>query len=248
MAVHDWRRVPAGIFHHFHHEWISQIALALNGGILPEGYYSLAEQHAAGFGPDVLTLQMSPPPEDSASGGPVSTKLAKPRLQPTGESELDFYRRKQKVIAVRHVSDDRIVAVIEIVSPGNKSSRSALRSFIDKAAQLLEQRIHLLIVDVFPPGKRDPQGIHGAPWEELTGESYTLPPSQPLALASYEADLSTRAYVSSFAMGAALLDMPLFLEPGGCIEVPLDATYGRAFDAVPKRWRDLLGERGASAP
>ena len=57
MPVHDWKPVPAGIFHHFHHEWISQIAFALNSGILPEGYYSLAEQHAAGFGPDVLTLK-----------------------------------------------------------------------------------------------------------------------------------------------------------------------------------------------
>ena len=50
-------RVPDGIFHDFHHAWIEEIKRALNAGVLPEGYYALAEQHAAGFGPDVLTLQ-----------------------------------------------------------------------------------------------------------------------------------------------------------------------------------------------
>ena len=57
MPIHDWTRVEAGIFHHFHHDWITEIARALNHGILPADYYALAEQFAAGFGPDVLTLQ-----------------------------------------------------------------------------------------------------------------------------------------------------------------------------------------------
>ncbi|MBM4074380.1 MAG: hypothetical protein FJ267_01895, partial [Planctomycetes bacterium] len=55
MPMHDWTRVAAGIYHDFHHEWISAIKHALNSS-LPESYYALAEQQAAGFGPDVLTL------------------------------------------------------------------------------------------------------------------------------------------------------------------------------------------------
>ena len=31
MPVHDWTRVAAGIFHHFHHDWITEIARALFG-------------------------------------------------------------------------------------------------------------------------------------------------------------------------------------------------------------------------
>src|SRR5713101_4969806 len=57
MPIHDWTRVEAGIFHAFHHEWISEIGRALNRGLLPAEYYALPEQIAAGFGPDVLTLQ-----------------------------------------------------------------------------------------------------------------------------------------------------------------------------------------------
>jgi hypothetical protein len=35
MPVHDWARVDAGIFHHFHVAWIDEIARALNRGLLP---------------------------------------------------------------------------------------------------------------------------------------------------------------------------------------------------------------------
>jgi hypothetical protein len=63
MPMHDWTCVAAGILHAFHHGWISEISKALNTGLLPEDYYALPEQQAAGFGPDVLTLQSknSPP-------------------------------------------------------------------------------------------------------------------------------------------------------------------------------------------
>lgn len=44
-----------------------------------------------------------------------------------------------------------------------------------------------------------------------------------------------RAYVVPFAVGDTLTDMPLFLEPGGHIVVPLETTYQTAFAAVPRR-------------
>lgn len=49
-----------------------------------------------------------------------------------------------------------------------------------------------------------------------------------------------RAYVENFAVGDALMEMPLFLEPNGCVSVPLEATYRAAFDVMPSRWRDVL--------
>ena len=64
MPVHDWTKVEAGIFHSFHVGWIPEIQKALNGGLLPEGYYALIEQHAGKSIPDVLTLHGSPPPSE----------------------------------------------------------------------------------------------------------------------------------------------------------------------------------------
>ena len=133
MAVHDWTRVEAGIFHAFHHSWIEEISRALNRGLLPPDYYALPEQHAAGFGPDVLTLQGGRADGADDWGEDVSDRraggvlLAPPKLRPVAETELGFYRRKQKNVTVRHVSGDEIVAIVEIVSPGNKSSRNAMR-------------------------------------------------------------------------------------------------------------------------
>jgi hypothetical protein len=244
MPIHDWSRAEAGVFHDFHHAWIEEIKRALNAGILPADYYAMAEQHAAGFGPDVLTLQgggddraRSEPRGTSGGGGLL---LATPRTRLKAETDLEFYRRRQKAVTIRHASGDRIVAMIEVVSPGNKSSRHALRSFIDKATWLIDRGIHLLVLDLQPPGPRDPQGIHGAIWDELTGRECTTPPDKPLTLVAYESEPAVRAYVEPVAVGDTLTDMPLFLEPGGHVLVPLEDTYRGAFAALARRWRTIL--------
>src|SRR4051794_4373661 len=176
MPMHDWTLVEAGIFHAFHHRWISAISDALNLSVLPKDYYALPEQVAAGFGPDVLALQdQRPDDEDRPGGGSVATVnglQTRPRTRIISEAEI--YRREKSAIAVHHVSGDRLVAMIEIVSPGNKGSRNALRSLVDKAWELLDHRIHLFFVDPFPPGPRDPNGIHGAIWSEFTDEEFVL--------------------------------------------------------------------------
>jgi hypothetical protein len=244
MPIHDWTRVKDGIFHAFHHEWITELARALNRGRLPDDYYALPEQFAAGFGPDVLTLQGAgddngdvTPPASSAGGG---LALATPKIQPIAETEMEFYRRKKKRLTVRHVSGDRIVAMIEIVSPGNKAARNPMRAFVQKAAELLHNGIHLMLLDLHPPGKRDPEGIHNEVWQEITGQEYALPRDKPLTLASYDAGNALRAYVVQCAVGDALTDMPLFLQPGLAVTVPLEDTYNAAFAEVPRRWRRVL--------
>ncbi len=249
MPMHDWTRVEAGIFHAFHHEWISELSRALNRGLLPAAYYALPEQVAAGFGPDVLTLQDQGSDEDEPEGGGIATATAlqtRPQTRFMAETNTEFYRRKKSAIAVRHVNGDRIVAMMEIVSPGNKASRKAFRAFVDKACELLEHRIHLLLLDPFPPGSRDPNGVHAAIWEEVEDESFRLPDDKSLTLLAYECDLTTRAYIEPVAVGDMLPNMPLFLVPNGCVSVPLEATYQAAFAVQPRRWRQVLEGTRAS--
>jgi hypothetical protein len=205
----------------------------------------MAEQRAAGFGPDVLTLELASNGHaeagaEAASSGGTGLLLAAPKARLAGETEMDFYRRKQNTVTVRHASGDRVVAVVEIVSAGNKSSQHALRGFVQKAPDLFDQGIHLLVVDVYPPGPRDPQGVHGTIWLESTGQEYELPPQKPLTLAAYEADLALRAYVEHLAVGDGLIDMPLFLRPRAHIELPLEKTYQAAYAAVSRRWQRVL--------
>jgi Protein of unknown function (DUF4058) len=206
MPMHDWTRVEPAIFHAFHHDWITELARALNRGLPPDDYYSLTEQQA----------------------------------HFTAETDAEFYRRKESSIAVRHVSGDRIVAMLEVVSPGNKTSRHAFQAFVAKACELLIHRVHLLLVDPLPPGRRDPSGIHAAIWEEVADVPFVPPKDKPLTLVAYECDLTMRAYIQPVAVGDPLPDMPLFVEPARHVLVPLETTYQAAFTAMPRRWRTVL--------
>ena len=83
-----------------------------------------------------------------------------------------YAARANRIVVKHHLG--RIVAVIEILSPGNKDSRAALRDFVDKAVDFLRQGIHLLVVDLFPPTARDPWGMHKAIWDEIHEEDFRL--------------------------------------------------------------------------
>jgi hypothetical protein len=83
-------------------------------------------------------------------------------------------------------------------------------------------------------------GIHGAIWEEITGQEYSPAADRPLTLAAYESGLNVRAYVVHAAVGDMLADMPLFLQPGKAVQVPVEATYQAAFTGVPRRWQRVL--------
>jgi hypothetical protein len=237
MPMHDWTRVEPGIYHAFHHEWISEISRALNRGLLPDDLYALPEQQAAGFGPDVLTLQEM---RDEHTAGTATLKRTKPRTTHYARTPAEFHRRRKSSIVVRHVSGDRIVAMIEIVSPGNKNNAHAFNAFVEKACELLEHRIHLLLIDPLPPGRRDPNGIHAAIWELVQDEPFHLPVDRPLTLVSYECSLITQAFIETIAVGERVPDMPLFLEPEAYIDVPLEATYQSAWDTVPARWKRVI--------
>src|SRR5438270_5318916 len=100
MPVHDWRRVEAGIFHDFHLSWIGEMRKVFNNGLLPEGYYALAEQHAGRAIADIL-------PE------------APPKVRRRQTVEPSALARRRS-LAIRHVSGHRLVALLETLSPANK--------------------------------------------------------------------------------------------------------------------------------
>ena len=56
---------------------------------------------------------------------------APPRARLVRRTERSLYARKADRITVRH-RHGKVVAVIEIVSPGNKGSTSEFRAFIEK--------------------------------------------------------------------------------------------------------------------
>ncbi len=256
MAVHDWTRVLPGTFHDFHGRWITHLSESLNAGLLPAGYYALSEQPAEDAWPDVLALEATSPYfpaiglEGPASEAAIAVAQRPPKVSLRTTSEAELTATRQRTLVIRHASGDRIVALLEIVSPGNKDRRFSLDRFVDKAVSALRQNYHLLIVDLFPPGRHDPQGIHGAIWAAVDGVAaadFRLSADRPLTLSAYEAKPAPTAYVEPIQIGALLPDMPLFIAPGWYINVPLEATYLAAWRGVPERWRRVIEGRSSSA-
>lgn len=243
MPIHDWTRVDAGIFHSFHLKWIAELDKALNGGILPKGYYSLAEQHAGESIPDLLTLHASSekPRKRRAAGAATALLGVAPRVArklTVGE----FKRGRRRTLAIRHVSEHRLVAIIEIVSPANKDRWQSVREFINKIERALQVGIHALVVDLFPPGNHDICGMHGAIWQRLeqTEVPYDLPTDESLTVASYVAGNAVDIYLEHPAVADSLVDMPLFLRPDLFVNVPLEGTYQEAFRSMPEIYREVL--------
>jgi hypothetical protein len=244
MPIHDWARVDAGIFHAFHHDWITEIARALNRGLLPKGYYALPEQFAAGLGPDILTLHRPGQNGTQTVGeipeGGVAVAVAPPRTRLRMGPEANRYAAKAKAIVVRHVSRHQVVAMVEIVSPGNKNNQNGFNAFVRKAREALAAGVHLLIIDLFRPSVRDPQGIHRAVWGDDCPEDYALSADKPFTCVAYVGGASAEAFIEPVGVGDPLPEMPLFLTPEVYVPVPLEPTYQAAWEGMPSYWRDVL--------
>jgi hypothetical protein len=248
MPIHDWKRVPTGVFHGFHQHWTVEIELALNRGILPSPYYAFIEQASSGRFPDVVAFQMHRPDTATngngsslaqSNGGLLTLAEAPPRVSITAVIEADAYAQKaNRVVVLNDV--DEVVAVLEIVSPSNKSNLDGFNQFVEKALRFARAGIHFFFVDLFPPTSRDPQGLHAAIWSEMTEYDFHLPDGKPLTVASYSCGITRQAFVEAVAVGDELPVMPLFLQADRYVQVPLEATYQSAFNALPNRWREVL--------
>ena len=231
MPMHDWTRVIAGTYHDFHSSWITHIKEALNETLLPEPYYALSEQRAGETGPDVLALRETTgdafsPETQGNENGMVAVAESPPRvhLAQVARLEAAFYLAKRRTLVIRHASGDRIVALVEIVSPANKHNHAAIQDFVTKVLSALKEGIHVVVIDPFPPTRHDPQGLHGLLWEELGEPHYEPPADRPLTMVSYCAKSPITAYIEPTSVGLPLTEMPLFLTKTHYIRTPLEAT------------------------
>lgn len=173
---------------------------------------------------------------ERVTGGSASSQLSQ------------VYANRKDRVSIRN-GRGRVVAIIELVSPGNKSSRQAIRSFVEKAADILTQGIHLVIVDLFPQTPRDPQGIHKAIWDEFGDMPFDFLPDKPLTVASYIGGDSPTAYVESVGIGDLIPSIPLFLTEYDHIPCPLEATYMQAWAVFPAMLRELMDSpQGLASP
>jgi hypothetical protein len=162
-------------------------------------------------------------------------------------AEEDRYVLKSNRIVVRHELGD-VLAVIELVSPGNKNSSHSIHSIVEKLAQLLREGINLLVIDPFPPSVRDPRGIHSLIWNEITDQPFELPTDRPLTIVSYQASPSKTAWMEPIGVGSPLPIMPLFLRNAFFINVPLETSYQQTWDVLPIELKRTIGITSIAKP
>ena len=226
-TVDDWTRVDSRTFGDFHLALLANLAEALNRS-LPTPFYSQIQRRSRA---------PLPPPADAELPAPVGP----PDLRRDAEDRAAAADR----VAVRDAgTDHRTVALIMMASPGDKTRTAAVARSVSETVEAMVDGVHLVLLDLLPPGPADPAGLHGAVLDRL-GKRYDPPPGEPLCAASYRCGPGWRAFAEPLAVGDPPPTVPLFLTPRHHVPLPLAGSYARArvgmgffWDAVLKGDRD----------
>jgi hypothetical protein len=216
----------------FYSSWATRLADALTERWLPPNY--IAEEHAH-LGPsieiDVGTFEREAAATGEEGSGVVATVGTQVWAPPAADGALPaVFPDTFEVRVLSTDSGPKLVAAIELISPGNKD-RPAERAFATKCASYLYQGISVLIVDIVTNRRAN---LHNEILRVMEApDSLALPPESSLYAVAYrplrrgkgdEIDV----WRSSLALGQALPTLPLGLRADLVIPVDFEAAYAEA--------------------
>lgn len=246
MPIHDWTKVPAGDFHNFHQLWAAEICNTLNAGVLPPGYSALIDRSIMGFAPDILTTtRRGTVPIEEELGDTLLKTMPRTRfisLPTESQNDPALYALRANRVTVRDHRRE-LIAIVELVSPGNKKGLRAIGKFRKKVVAFLHRGVHVSFVDLFPPTSRDPDGLHKFVSDDIREEPFAIPADKPLTVAAYVADPVYAAFVEPVAVGDPLPLLPIFLKTDFHVSAPLEETYLRTWRNCPDDFRAVVEGR-----
>jgi hypothetical protein len=235
MTLHHWPnpRVP---WRSFHNHWIVRLVEYLNQGVLPKNFQARPTELIIGIEPDILLLQDA----DTAKPHPSASRsaLAEATLIATLPAPADL-----PFVGVYSSYDtSRLVAVIELVSPGNKDRPEARHAFTEKLLFLLHEGVHVMVIDVISlPATSIRETVlqrlrlaghldyeNGSSMDEkLWLSSYcSLPAADP------QPHLQVKEWAYPTAVSQPLPSLPLFLHTDQLwVSVDLQQTYSATIEA-----------------
>ena len=125
---------------------------------LPEGLKARVEEYVTvesddasphGYYPDVRVTERSDAPH-AAAGSATAVAVADPLVVSVPAAEPQTLRR---VLIVDRTSGNRLVTVLEILSPANKIGRAGRRAYRRKQSELLDGGINLVEIDLLRAGR-----------------------------------------------------------------------------------------------
>ena len=204
----------------FHSSWATRLADALTERWLPSNY--IAEEHAH-FGPSVeidVTAFERDTPATQVWTPPVADGVLAAVFPDTFE--------------VRVLCTDtgpKLVAAIELISPGNKDRPSERRAFAIKCASYLYQGISVIIVDIVTNRRAN---LHNEILRLMDGaDNLQLPAESNLYAVAYQPlrrgkDDTIDIWRSTLALGRALPTLPLGLRADRVVPVDFEAAYAES--------------------
>lgn len=208
--------------------WATRIADALTERWLPPGY--IAEEYVH-LGPpveiDVAAFDQGVPAE-----GAVATLGAKVWSPPAADASLPaVFPDTFEVRVLSTETGPRLVAAIELVSPGNKDRPAERTAFATKVASFLYQGISVIVVDIVTNRRAN---LHNEVMRVMeVADGPGLPTEANLYAVAYRplrrgASNEIDVWRSPLALGAVLPTLPLGLRADVVIPVDLEATYAEA--------------------
>jgi hypothetical protein len=211
----------------FHSAWANTMVRHLNSRWLPRHYRSAPQAHLGALVEvDVATFEEERPLLNvgGSNGGGATAVWAPSR--PTASIAVAL--PAQDAFEVR-VYDERrgrrLVAAVELVSPGNKDRPESRQAFVIKCAAYLQQQVSLVIVDVVTDRLAN---LHAELMELLHQSIETT--ELPLYAAAYRSSKEKDGWrmdlwYEPLTLGIALPTMPLWLASNLAAPLELELTY-----------------------
>lgn len=236
MPLFDHFHPPLHPHHHwesFHSNWATRIADGIAAVLPPE--YQVEEHIHLGTSVeiDVATFEEETATENGKSTAAALATRAAPAYAPPvpdgtmAAAFLDTF----EVRVFSTPAGLTLVAVVELVSPGNKDRPAQRRAFAAKCASYLSQGVSLIVVDVVTSHHTN---LHNDLIQLMeTGADLAFPPEATLYAAAYrpvrrgdreEIDVWRRR----LAVGSPLPTLPLRLTGNLFLAVDFEATYQEA--------------------
>jgi hypothetical protein len=217
----------------FYSSWATRLADALTEHWLPSNY--IAEEHAH-MGPsieiDVGAFVRQTPATSDEGSGVVATVGPKVGVPPAADGVLpSVFPDTFEVRVLSMDTGPKLVAAIELISPGNKDRPAERTAFATKCASYLYQGISIIIVDIVTNRRAN---LHNEILRIMeTSDVLQLPPEQNLLAVAYQPlRRSTGDAIDVWrfplALGQALPTLPLGLRADLIIPVDFEATYAEA--------------------
>jgi hypothetical protein len=213
-----------------HSFWNTAMAEHLNQ-LLPANYFASPERHAgAGVEIDVATFETDRNEEEDAGlrdggGAAVATQLYAP---PAAALKVaTAFADDIEVKVFRELGGNKLVAAIELVSPGNKDREDKEMAFANKCASYLHNGVAVVVIDVVTDRRAN---LHDRIMTTVTVDPVPELGEGVLYAVAYrpirrKGKERIEAWPVPLAVGDPLPTLPLWLNAVTAVPLDLEGTY-----------------------